>query len=254
MYFNKNDISLYYEKYGNGKKDILILPGWGDTRKTFNLMINNLKDKNTIYIFDYPGFGRSIFPDYDLNIYDYSNIIRSFIEKEDINNPIIIAHSFGGRIASLIAGYYKDSVNKLILIDAASIKPRKKINIFFKTIIYKFLKKLQLLLPKQKRSLYLKKLINIFGSTDYKSLNSNMYNTFKNIVNEDLTYSIKNINVPTLLIWGKNDKDTPLKDGIKFHKYINNSKLEIIDNAAHFPYLNYPSKINNLINDFIEKE
>ncbi len=56
MFFEYNNISLYYEKYGNSKNVIIILPGWGDTRKTFNYLIDLLKDYYTIYILDYPGF------------------------------------------------------------------------------------------------------------------------------------------------------------------------------------------------------
>ena len=45
MYYNKDDFSIYYEKYGKSSKTILILPGWGDTRKTFSFLIDYLKNK-----------------------------------------------------------------------------------------------------------------------------------------------------------------------------------------------------------------
>ena len=48
MYFKSNNIKIYYEKYGNTNKTILILPGWGDTRETFNQIINCFKDNYTI--------------------------------------------------------------------------------------------------------------------------------------------------------------------------------------------------------------
>ena len=102
MYIKLDDINLYYEKYGNKKQEIIILPGWGDNRKTFYYLINYLKDYFTIYIIDYPGFGNSKFPDKDLTIYDYKEFIIKFIKKLKIKNPIIIAHSFGGRITSLL--------------------------------------------------------------------------------------------------------------------------------------------------------
>ena len=62
MYFNKEEVSIYYEKYGNGEKTIFILPGWGETRKTFNYIIEHFKEEYNIYILDYPGFGNSIIP------------------------------------------------------------------------------------------------------------------------------------------------------------------------------------------------
>ena len=69
MYYKKTDYSLYYEKYGQNEKNIIILPGWGETRKTFDSIIKNLKDKYTVYIIDYPGFGNSNFPKHDLTIF-----------------------------------------------------------------------------------------------------------------------------------------------------------------------------------------
>ena len=150
MYYNKDDISMYYEKYGNSDKVIIILPGWGDTRNTFKIMIDYFKLNYSVYIFDYPGFGNSVFPNRDLTIYDYTNIIREFIKDEGISNPIIIAHSFGGRIAVLMAGYYKDSIKKLIMIDTSGIKPRKGPLKLLKQSIYKLLKKFSIFVPKRK--------------------------------------------------------------------------------------------------------
>lgn len=251
MYYNKDSYSLHFEKYGEGKKKIVILPGWGDTRKTFDSMIFELKKNYTVYIMDYPGFGQSIFPDYDLTVYDYTNIIRDFLASEQIKNPIIIAHSFGGRIATLLAGYYKEKIEKLILIDSAGIKPRKNIIKICKTYTYKFLKRLKVFLPKRKRSIYLKRLLHLFGSSDYKALDQNMYQTFRNIVNLDLRYYFKNIDVATLILWGKKDKDTPIRDAYIIHKAIKNSKLHIFKDAAHFSYLNYPSITYQMIHEFI---
>ena len=144
MYYNKNNYAIYYEKIGHNEQTIVILPGWGDTRKTFNFLINELKENYTIYIIDYPGFGNSPFPNHDLTIYDYTNIIRDFLIEKNINNPTIIAHSFGGRIATLLTGYYKEKINKLILIDIAVIKRKKTFKIWSKEKIYKILKQIKI--------------------------------------------------------------------------------------------------------------
>ena len=252
MYYNKEDFSMYYEKYGDGNKTIVILPGWGETRATFYHIINYFSEKYTIYIMDFPGFGKSIFPDRDLSIYDYANLIRDFMEDEKITNPILLAHSFGGRIATLITGYYKDKVEKLILIDSAGIKPRKGILKLLKQTIYKLLKKCSVLVPRKKRSLYLKRLIYIFGSSDLKKLNKNMYNSFIKVVNEDLKCYYSYISTKTLLIWGRKDKSTPVRDGKYMKKHIKDSTLFIYPKAGHFSYLEYIEVTNQIIEEFLE--
>lgn len=250
MYYMKNDIKLFYEIYGKkNKKEILILPGWGDNRRTFTDMINNLKKEHKIYIFDYPGFGYSPFPSKDLDIYDYSNLIYSFIKENNIKKPSIIAHSFGGRISIILTGLYKVKLDKLILIDIAGIR-RKSIKRWIKTNVYKLRKKLVIF--KKNKLKYLNNLRKKYSSTDYNNLNKNMYITFKNIINEDLRKYIKEIKENTLIIWGKKDEDTPIKEGYYINKKIKNSKLIIYNNSTHFVYLEEKDVTKQII-DFLTK-
>ena len=253
MYYNRDDYSIYYEKYGEKDKVILILPGWGDTRKTFTYLINYLKDNFTIYILDYPGFGNSPFPSKDLTIYDYTNIIRDFMTDKKITNPIIIAHSFGGRIATLLSGYYKEKIDKLIMIDIAGIKREKSFFLWLKEKLYKLLKLIKYILPKKLKDKYHQQLLKLFGSTDYKTLPNKMYQTFKNIISEDLKYYLPYIEQETLIIWGKKDKATPLKDGRLINKKIKNSALIIYKQASHFSYLEYPLLTSRIIEKFLSK-
>ena len=81
MYFKYDDINLYYEKFGCGDEELVILPGWGNTKESWNYIINLLSDYYTIYIVDFPGFGNTIFPDYDLDIYFYTDMIKSWLEE-----------------------------------------------------------------------------------------------------------------------------------------------------------------------------
>lgn len=246
-----NDFNIYYEKIGSGKENIIILPGWGNTRPTFNLMIDALKKYYNVYILDYPGFGNSSFPNRNLTIYDYAELIQNFINILDIKDPIVITHSFGTRIALILNAKLKIKFKKLIIIDGAGIKKKKCILLKSKQFLYKLLKKLSIIFPKKFKKLYLKKLVNIFGSADYKSLNDNMKKTFSNIVSEDLSYLLKDISSETLLIWGEKDCDTPLKDGIKMNNSIVDSGLIIIKNGTHFSYLDVPFYVNNIIIEFV---
>lgn len=254
MYFNHENITLYYEKYGNHKKTIVILPGWGDTRKTFNYMISFLQNYFTIYIVDYPGFGNSPFPDKDLTIYDYSNLIYEFIKELNLKDPILIGHSFGGRIITTLLGYYNYNFSNIILINSAGIKPKKTITKKLKTYYYKLLQKLANILPKKTRIKYKNYLFNKFASDDYKNLSDNMKTTFKNVVNEDLTPYLKNINTRSLLIWGNKDESTPLKDAYIMNKYIKKSELVIINRATHFSYLEQPNLVNSIIYEQLKDE
>lgn len=248
MYYENGSFSLFYEKYGTSKNTILILPGWGDTRNTFNYLIENLKEDFTIYIIDNPPFGNSKIKEEDLTIYDYTNLIREFMLHEDITNPIIIAHSFGGRIATLLSSYYKDPIKKLILINIAGIKHKNPI----KKYSYKLFKKLIKIIPNKLRKKINTYLLKKYSSSDYYSLDNNMKKTFQNIVNEDLTKYLKDINQETLILWGELDDATPLKDAYKIRKRIKNSELIVFKGANHYSYLNYPLLTLNIIKSFLK--
>ena len=251
MYFNIKDLSLYYEKYGNKKKSILILPGWGNTRNTFANIINFFKNNYTIYIIDYPGFGKSSTPKNEMTIYNYTEIIISFMQELKIINPIIIAHSFGGRIATLLSSQYKIPIDKMILIDIAGIKPKKTLKQRLKERLYKLLKKITS--SSKHKEKYHEKLLKLFGSQDYRSLPKEMHQTFKNIINEDLSQYFKHINSECLILWGKLDDSTPLKDGQKINNLIKNSGLIIYPKCHHFPYLEMPYLTNKIISEFIKE-
>lgn len=253
MYFKVKNYNLYYEKHGNKKDTIIILPGWGEVRKTFYPMIEKLKKDYTVYIIDYPGFGYSPIINKELTVYDYSFIIYSFINHIKVNNPTIIAHSFGGRITSLLISEYKLKINKIILIDVAGIK---RLNPFMiiKKYTYKLLKLLTIFFPKTKRYYIRKKLFNKFSSSDYKTIPQCMKTTFKNIIKVNLKKHYKRINNKTLIIWGDKDKDTPIKDAYTLNKIIKKSKLLIYKNSSHFSYLDNKEDIYQKINEFIKKE
>ena len=253
MNFCVNDFTIYYEKYGNKDKNILILPGWGDNRITFRYLIDVLKEYYTIYILDYPGFGNSSFPNRDLEISDYSDLIYNFIISNNIDCPTIIAHSFGGRIVIDLFKRFKLNINGLILMDIAGIKPKKSIFQRIKLRLYKILKKIGFFLPNKIKNKYLNKLIKIFGSSDYSRLDPNLRKTFINIVNFDQKDDIKYIDKDTLIIWGELDKDVPLKDGYFINKNIKDSGIVVIPGSGHFPYLDKAYFVNSIILEYLKR-
>ena len=252
MYYEHKSVSIYYEKHGNKKNSLIILPGWGDNRKSFGYIINSLKTKYTIYVFDYPGFGKSPIPKKDLTIYDYAEVFKSFLDDNDIKNPTILGHSFGGRITIILSSLYRIKFNKIVLISSAGIKPKKSIYKRLKQRIYKTLKKITKILPNKLRRKANNKLICIFGSRDYCSIPEGLRKTFLNIINEDLTKYLTNIKEEVLLIWGEKDCDTPLKDGYKMNKLIRNSGLIVVKNAHHFCYLECRDYINKILNEYLK--
>lgn len=253
MQITKDDMIFSYEVYGSGTNKIVILPGWGETKNTFKDMIAILQLEYTVYLFSYPGFDNNTFSCRDLTMENYCEAILSFFKTLGIKHPAIIAHSFGGRIALLLTSKYAFYVEKLILIDSAGIKPKKTIKKVLRGKCYHFLQNMANLLPKKKRNKAKHYLFSKFASSDYLNLKEEMRLTFQNIIHYDITPFLTLIQAKTLLLWGSNDVDTPLKDGIKMQKKIANSELIVFPRCGHFCYLENPYVIIRVILSFLEE-
>ena len=98
MKIKVKDININYIQYGEGK-DIILLHGWGQNIEMMQPLGNPLSKKYRITIIDFPGFGDSEEPKSAWTMYDYAMLIEELVEKLKIKKPIIMGHSFGGRVA-----------------------------------------------------------------------------------------------------------------------------------------------------------
>lgn len=156
-----------------------------------------------------------------MDVLDVSEVLREFIVKLNIDNPIILGHSYGGRIAIVYASKY--DVKKLILVSSAGIKQKLKISKRVRIKIYKAFKKAHLPVK--------------MGSADYQNADNVKRIMLVKAVNLDLSEYMQKIIVPTLLIYGEDDKVTPLEVARKINHNIKNSSLITIESCGHFPYL-----------------
>lgn len=214
--------------------------GYLSSSKSFILQSQFFKQYFNVYIPDLKGFGENADMPFPYSLDDYVNEVKDYIKENGLNRPHVIAHSFGGRI--VLKMLYRDNAvfDKVVLTDTAGLKPKTTAKKFFKQTAFKVLKRFV------KREKLLK-----FYSADYKALNSTMKESFKLIVGEHLDYTLKDIHNQTLIIFGKEDKDTPLYMAKKLRKNLDNSKLLILDKAGHFSFLDKPLQFNLEVREFL---
>ena len=239
MDFVYNSVKIHYQIIGEGDGiPILLLHGWGANCDIFDNIIEKFPNKKFIKV-DFPPFGRSGKNIEEWNIFTYVNMIMSLCDFLEIEKCDVFGHSFGGRIAIILSVVKRSLVHSCILVDSAGIKPKRKINYYIKVYKYKIYKKLG-------------KDVSKFGSKDYQELSPNLKRTFKSIVETYLDEYAKKISVKTLIIWGKNDQETPLYMAKRLNKKIKHSTLKIIDNAGHFPFLDCQFEFCRCLNNFLE--
>lgn len=208
-------------RLGGVKKPLLVLPGWKSRLADWTPFANRFKNKYKIILLDLPGFGGSAKPKEDWGIYEYFEFTKQFIADLKIKKLTVLGHSFGGRIAILLAAR-TDLVEKLILVDAAGMEVKG-----LKAILLGLVKPWVRWLPQNIK--------NKLGSRDYRQAGA-MRQTFIKIVNQCLRDELTGISAPTLVVWGERDGELSLKEAIMLHQGIKDSRLRIVWGAGHWPH------------------
>ena len=246
-------INVYYEVSGEGK-DVLILHGWGANTEVMKKAAESFEGKMRVFNLDLPGFGKSEEPlEDDWDIYTYGDFVKEFVQAVGIVKPVILAHSFGGRIALILAGKGLIDINKMILTGCAGIKPvygpLKKLKMKAFRLAKKLLRKIGLLSEKMEE-----KIKSRHGSTDYMNADKKMREIMVRTVNEDLKYLLSDIRVPCLLVWGEGDDATPLADGKTMERLIPDAGLVVMPGSGHFAFLENAPWFGNIVRSFCAKE
>lgn len=250
MNVSVNGININYEIEGSGR-DVLLLHGWGTSVDLMRPVFNELKNHCRVCMLDFPGFGKSDSPPEYYDVYSYADLTKAFIEKIGLNDLVIMGHSFGGRIAIILAAKNMVSVKKLVLTDSAGVRPKRGIGYYTKVYSYKTAKAIAKAFGgfSKKAEEGIRK---SFGSDDYRALSPSMRQVFVRVVNEDLTYLFKEVNVPALLVWGDKDDATPISDAKIMEKLMPDAGLVILKGSGHYSYLEQLDYFNRVFLNFLQ--
>jgi len=228
--FNSQIFEINYEILNpKNKKDLIILHGWGSNKEIMKQAFSKtLPQFRHIYI-DMPGFGKSS-NEYILNSEAYADVIEKFLKEINATKDIIMGHSFGGKIATLL------NPKLLVLLSNSGVLIPKPLSIRLKIGFYKIFK-----------NIGGNGLSKFFASKDVEGMSQNMYETFKIVVNEDFSDIFASHSGKTLIFWGKDDTATPLWSGEKVASLIQNSTFYPLE-GDHFFFLKNSIFIEKVIN------
>ncbi|HIP03384.1 MAG TPA: alpha/beta hydrolase [Campylobacterales bacterium] len=227
---NSQAFEINYEILNpKNKKDLIILHGWGSNKEIMKQAFSKILPQFRHIYIDLPGFGKSD-NDYILNTQSYAYIMEEFLKKINAQKDIIMGHSFGGKVATLL------KPELLILLSNSGIPIPKPFSIRFKIKLFKILK-----------NIGGSALSKAFASKDVEGMSQNMYETFKIVVNEDFSDIFASHEGNTLIFWGKEDSATPLWSGEKVAELIQNSTFYPLK-GDHFFFLKYSIFIEKVVN------
>ena len=245
-------LKIEYKDEGEGYP-LLLLHGWGSSFDVYNGIVASLSDRCRCVRLNFPGCGNSDTMSEPWNLDDYCDFVVKFCEKLDLQNPILMGHSHGGRVILKLAATGLINPPKMVLLDAAGLIPKKTAKQKARARNFKLIKKaLSLPIIRNHSEGLLQKARNHYGSADYNAAPPVLRKTLVSLVNTDLRDIIPNISCPTLLIWGENDTATPLEDAKLIEKLIPDAGLCVIKGTGHYSFCERPYEAHAILRSFIK--
>lgn len=270
MFVNIENLSVHV--MDEGPKDItappiVLIHGTGASLHTWNGWADELKLKRRVIRFDLPGFGLTgPEPDNNYTIERYTDYVIALLDKLNIERAVLAGNSLGGYIAWATAIRYPDMVDSLVLIDASGYPyDAESVPLAFKLSQNKLTKTLlKDFLPK---FIIRKSIENVYGAPELVS--DKLVNRYYELTLREgnraaikerfiqtqpgpLIAKLPNLQIPTLILWGKKDKLIPIKFAQQFNEDIPNSQLVIFDELGHVPHEEAPLTTVAPVLSFIE--
>lgn len=220
-------------------KVLVFLHGYQSKKESFYYQVQYFKRYFRVIAIDMRGFGKAKKLDKPWRVEDYAKEIEEYLKDLGINKCSIIAHSFGGRVAFKLIQRGKVDIISLVLVGGAGMKPRRNLKYLYRVLKYRLCKLFKIKTKK-------------VGSNEYRALTGVERQTFVNVVNEHFESVAKGIKIPTLLVYGSRDKQTPPYMGRRLRKLIKGSKLYIMKGQGHFCFCIQWALFNNVTHTFLK--
>lgn len=266
-------LKVHYKIEGKGFP-IVLLHGTFSSLHTWDKWAERLKEKYKVIRLDLAGFGLTgPRKDRTYSVEIYLNFLNTFLKKLETKKFYMAGSSLGGWIAWEYSHRYKEQVRRLILLDAAGFNDKDSIPLLYKLVQNPIIKEFKMFhgfaeylkTPKSFIEFFLK---NAYGDakrvdentiTRYHEMFSRKGNreAFINIANsniEDHSENLKQMDTPTLILWGEKDHWIPLTNAYKFQFSLPNSELIIYEGVGHIPMEEIPEKSVKDTMSFLENK
>ena len=259
---NLNRLKIRYLESGREHdRHILFIHGLGSSADRWLGIPDTLSTNFHTISLDLPGFGESDKPTtMDYTIENFSDTIIDFVNEIAINDGklSIVGHSLGGYIATEVTIKNKIKIERLILIDSSGMlnAPTSLLEEYLRAAMNPTKDKVRKVFeqmvadPTRISTQLVQDFITRINLPNAKYA---FKSTLEHSANSQLTLErLKQIdNIPTLIIWGIEDKVIPLEHSVLFNDSIMNSHVEIIQDAGHAPFAEKPDQVCKILRNFL---
>jgi pimeloyl-ACP methyl ester carboxylesterase len=261
---------LNYVEMGEGNP-VVFVHGLAGAWQNWLENIPHFARSRRVIALDLPGFGASPMPPWEISIPAYGRFVRDFCERLGIERCSLIGNSMGGFIATEVAITEPGRVDELVLVSAAGITwaraRREPAEMIARVGRATAPLALRFRMSGISRSKFRKRAFRgVFHDPDalrremlwenvIPALKSPGYfDAMTNLFGYDIRHRLEEIGVPTLIVWGRNDRVVPVPAAFSYKKRIGDSaELVIFDNCGHVPQIERPLRFNRVVEDFLKR-
>ncbi|MCV7151581.1 alpha/beta fold hydrolase [Mycolicibacterium pyrenivorans] len=262
-----------YQDVGSGDETLLLIHGMAGSSETWRAVIPQLSKKYRVIAPDLLGHGQSAKPRSDYSLGAFAVLLRDLLEELGISRATVVGQSLGGGVAMQFAYQHPDFCQRLVLISSGGLGPDvgwtlrllsspgaelllpviapppvvtagNKLRSWFAAGGIQSPRGAEMwsayssLADSQTRQAFLKTLRSV---VDYRGQSVSALNRLH--LTSDL---------PTMVIWGDQDRIIPMEHGYAVHEARPGCRLEVLTGVGHFPHVERPGEVADLIEDFIE--
>lgn len=230
--------SIFAEVEGDPR--VLALHGWARRGSDFGPALGGLG-----YIApDLPGFGASPPPASAIGAEGYASLLEPIVESLAAD-AILVGHSFGGRIAVVLAATHPEKFAGVVLTGVPLVKRPSSRRPALLYRLGRWANRYSLI-----PDATMERLRRRFGSADYRSATGVMRNVLVKAVNEQYADFLSRVKAPVLLLWGDEDSEVPLPIAELAASSIPDARVEVVAGAGHFLPVTHPAELRRAVESF----
>lgn len=254
-----NRSNIRYLEEGHSERNLILMHGLGGYAERWSNLIPFLKEKFHIFAPDLLGYGQSDKPSVDYTPELFVKFVFEFIEALNIKKTCMIGTSLGGQIVAECAATQVSTIEKIVLISPAGImrKSTPTLDAYTMAALYptkesvKTAYQMMVGPGKQVSEISIERFVNNMSRPNAKMAFLSTLLGLKNA--PDIFDKLERIKIPTLLIWGKEDKLIPFEYSQQFVSSINNCEFIPMEGCGHSPYVEDPENLSKLVIKFLSK-